>query len=279
MCTKGRRAKVAKPSLFFQPRPDPNGEPVNEALHTLIANPSPLALACLVAFAASILGGLSGFGTGLVLPVFLVPLVGVTHVIPVMAVAMLFNNGSRVVAFWRDVQWRHARLMLALGLPACVAGAYGYTLLNAAWVTLLLGSFLLISIPLRRLLNRARFRFSAGAELGAGAFFGFINGGMTGTGVILISILMAGGVQGSALVATDAVISVTMGLAKVVLFGTVAALNLELALLGLLVGLCTAPGAFVARSLLKRIPAGVHAGFMELIVIAGAVVLLWRAKG
>ena len=76
MCTKGRRAKVAKPSLVFQPRPDPNGEPVNEALHTLIANPSPLALACLVAFAASILGGLSGFGTGLVLPVFLVPLVG-----------------------------------------------------------------------------------------------------------------------------------------------------------------------------------------------------------
>ncbi len=251
---------------------------MNETLQTLAAGPSQIALACLVAFAASILGGLSGFGTGLVLPVFLVPLVGVANVIPVMAVAMLFNNGSRVVAFWREVQWRHVRRMLAFGLPACVAGAYSYTLLSAGWVALLLGTFLLLSIPLRRLLNQAQFRLSPATELGAGAFFGFINGGMTGTGVVLISILMAGGVQGGALVATDAVISVVMGLAKVALFGSLATLKLELATVGLLVGLCTAPGAFVARSILKRVPEGIHAWFMELIVFAGAVTLLWRAE-
>lgn len=251
---------------------------MNETLQALAANPAQLGLACLVAFAVSILGGLSGFGTGLVLPVFLIPLVGVTQVIPVMAVAMLFNNGGRVVAFWREVQWSHVRLLLALGIPACLAGAYSYTLLSAGWVTLLLGTFLLLSVPLRRFLNQVQFRFTASTELGAGAFFGFINGGMTGTGVILISILMSGGVQGSALVATDALISVVMGLAKVALFGSLTALNLELAVIGLLVGLCTVPGAFIARALLKRIPAGIHAWFMELIVVAAAIVLLWRFK-
>lgn len=250
---------------------------MHDALQMLGASPAQLALACLVALAASVLGGLSGFGTGLVLPVFLVPLVGVANVIPVMAVAMLFNNGSRVVAFRHDVAWPHVGRLLALGLPACVAGAYGYTLLSAAWVAALLGAFLLASIPLRRFLHGARFRFSTGTELGAGAFFGFVNGGMTGAGVILIAILMSGGVQGAALVATDAVISVAMGLAKVVLFGSLAALRPELAWVGLLVGLCTAPGAFAARALLKHIPAGVHAGFMELIVAVGAVALLWRA--
>ena len=240
-------------------------------------SPSQLALACAVALAASTLGGLSGFGTGLVLPVFLVPLVGVGNVIPVMAVAMLLNNGSRVVAFWRDVQWAHVRRMLALGLPACVAGAYSYTLLSARWVAVLLGTFLLVSVPLRRLLRSARFRYPPAAEIGAGACFGFINGGVTGAGVILISILMSVGVAGSALVATDAVISVVMGIAKVALFGTLAALDSELALTGLLVGLFTAPGAFLARALLKHIPAGVHAGFMEAVVIAGAVAMLWHA--
>ena len=167
-----------------------------------------------MALAASTLGGLSGFGTGLVLPVFLAPLVGIANVIPVMAVAMLLNNASRVVAFWRDVQWRHVRRMLALGLPACAAGAYCYTLLSSQWIAALLGIFLLLSIPLRRLLRRAQLQFSPSAELGAGAFFGFINGGMTGAGVILISILMSVGVAGSALVATDAVVSVIMGLAR-----------------------------------------------------------------
>ncbi|MEP6872932.1 MAG: sulfite exporter TauE/SafE family protein [Burkholderiales bacterium] len=245
---------------------------------TLGASPWQLALACLVALAASTLGGLSGFGTGLVLPVFLVPLVGVANVIPVMAVAMLLNNGSRVIAFWRDIQWLHVRRILALGLPACAAGAYSYTLLSSRWIAVLLGVFLLVSVPLRRLLRRAQLTFSPAAEFGAGAFFGFINGGMTGAGVILISILMAAGVGGSALVATDAVVSVIMGLAKVVLFGRLNALNLELGLLGLLVGLFTAPGAFVARALLRHIPAGVHAWFMEAVIVAGAVALLWHVK-
>ena len=141
----------------------------------MLSDPLPLALACVVAFAASILGGLSGFGTGLVLPVFLVPLVGVTNVIPAMAVAMLFNNGSRVVAFWREIAWVHVRRLLWLGLPACVAGAYGYTLLSAKWITALLGAFLLISVPLRRLLKRAQLRFSARVEVGAGAFLSLIH--------------------------------------------------------------------------------------------------------
>lgn len=243
----------------------------------LVDDPAQLALACVVALLASTLGGLSGFGTGLILPAFLVPVVGVVNVVPVMAVAMLLNNGSRVVAFWRDVRWVHARRMLALGLPACLAGAYGYTLLSAKWVALLLGIFLLASVPLRRVLRRSQFEFSPSAEITAGACFGFVNGGVTGAGVILISILMSVGLAGSALVATDAVVSVVMGLAKVVLFGNLAALDRELALVGLLVGICTAPGALLARALLRRIPAGVHAGFMELVIVAGAISLLWRA--
>ncbi len=252
--------------------------PMSEALQFLTASPAQLVLACGVALGASVLAGLSGFGTGLVLPLFLVPLVGVANVIPVMAVAMLFNNGSRIVAFRREIQWLHVRRILAIGLPACAAGAYAYTLLSADWIAIFLGSFLLLSVVLRRLMGRARLRYSPRAEIGGGAFFGFVDGGMTGTGVILISILMSVGVQGAALVATDALISVAMGIAKIALFGKLAALNAQLALVGLLVGACTVPGAFVARSLLKHIPVSVHAWFMEVIVVIGAFVLLWHAR-
>jgi uncharacterized protein len=242
-------------------------------------NPLQLVLACVIALAASTLGGLSGFGTGLILPVFLVPLVGVAHVIPVMAVAMLISNGSRVLAFHTAIAWPHARRMLLLGLPACLAGAYGYTLLSGPWVGTLLGSFLLLSVPLRRALRRAQRPFSPTAEVVAGAAFGVVNGGVTGAGVILISILMSVGLAGSALVATDAVVSVVMGIAKVALFGGLAALDVDLARMGLLIGLCTAPGAFIARAVLQRIPAGVHAGFMEAVVVVGAVVLIARSQG
>lgn len=250
---------------------------MTELLQAITSDLPQFALACLVAFLASVLGGLSGFGTGLVLPAFLAPLVGVAHVVPVMAVAMLFNNGSRVVAFRRNIQWPYVRRMLIFGLPGCVAGAYGYTLLSARWIGILLGAFLLISVPLRRFLRKAEFHFSARAGFFAGAGFGFINGGVSGAGILLISILMSMGFSGAELIATDAVISLIMGATKVALFGGLSALTLDLSLVGLLVGFCTAPGAFVARWLLKRIPAGIHAWIMELMVLAGALSLLRQA--
>jgi uncharacterized membrane protein YfcA len=231
----------------------------------------------IVAFAAAVLGGLAGYGTGLILPIVLAPVIGVANIIPVMAVAMMINNASRVLAFRREIAWPHVRRMLLLGLPACLIGAWGYTQLDARWVALLLGLFLLASIPLRRLLQRAQVQLKPGGEVVAGAAFGFIEGGMTGTGVILISMLMAAGLEGAALIATDAVVSTIMGLAKVLLFGGVARLDAALAVTGVLVGLCTAPGAFAARALLVRLPQQTHLRLMEAVVMLGGLGFLWRA--
>ncbi|SFM88639.1 hypothetical protein SAMN05421863_106513 [Nitrosomonas communis] len=99
---------------------------------------------------------------------------------------------------------------------------------------------------------------------------------MPGTGVILISILMSVGVAVNALVAADASISVTLSTVKIILFGSFAMLNLELALMGLLIGLCTTPAVLVDRILLEHIPAGIHTWLMELVIIVSAIALLSR---
>lgn len=237
-----------------------------------------LALIGAVALAASILGGLAGYGTGLLVPIFLAPIVGVANVVPVMAVGMLFANASRVAAFRRDLHWPYVWRVLATGLPACVAGAYGYTLLTPRWIALLLGAFFILSVPLRRLLARAGWRLGARGMLVAGAGFGFINGGMTGVGLLLVSALMAAGLQGAALIGTDAVVSMVMGLAKVALFGGVSRLDAQLAAAGVLIGLATAPGAFIARRLLAVVPVEAHTTFMDIVVLAGGASFLWRAS-
>ena len=236
-----------------------------------------LLLVGFVALAASILGGLAGYGTGLVLPIFLAPVVGVANIVPVMAVGMAINNASRVAAFRNVIEWAHVKRILLLGMPACLAGAYGYTLLAGPTVALAIGSFLIISVPLRRWFTRAHGAIGAGTERLAGAGFGFINGGVPGAGTLLIAILMASGVQGAALIATDAVISVTMGIAKIALFRSLERLDVQLLLAGLLIGACTMPGAFIARWLLRHIPARIHTAFMEAVVIIGGASFLWRA--
>ncbi len=236
-----------------------------------------LALACTVAFLASVMSGIAGYGAGLILPVFLAPLVGVTNVIPMMSMVILLNNFSRVLAFRQNIEWKPAGLILCLGIPGCLLGAWSYTLLSSRWVALLLGLFLLCSVPLRRVLHRSHFRISPVSLCFAGGVFGFINGGMAGTGVILISIMMSAGLQGMALIATDGIIGVVMAITKILLFGSMARLTPELALVGLMVGLCTSPGAFIARKLLAHIPLKIHVWVMEAMVVAGAISLLWQA--
>jgi uncharacterized protein len=66
-----------------------------------------LAVAC-VSFAASIVGGLAGYGTGLLLPLALVPTVGPEPVVPIIGITALFTNGGRVAAFWRHIDRERA---------------------------------------------------------------------------------------------------------------------------------------------------------------------------
>jgi len=68
-----------------------------------------------------------------------------------------------------------------------------------------------------------------------------------------------------------------MGLAKVLLFGSADRLDASLALTGVLVGLCAAPGAFVARAILHRMPQQLHLHLMEVVVVLGGFAFLWRA--
>jgi uncharacterized protein len=49
-----------------------------------------------VCFVAGLLGGLSGYGAGLLITLFIAPIVGPQALIPMISVLMLINNASRV---------------------------------------------------------------------------------------------------------------------------------------------------------------------------------------
>jgi hypothetical protein len=85
-----------------------------------------LLLVAAVALLASIIGGVSGYGTGALMPLVLVPLVGAEPVVPIIAISALFTNSSRVFAFLKYADWRRAAIVLAASVPTCVLGAWGY---------------------------------------------------------------------------------------------------------------------------------------------------------
>jgi uncharacterized membrane protein YfcA len=193
-----------------------------------------------------------------------------------MGVASFFTNSSRLAAFWRDFDRRRAALIIATGTPACVLGAYAFTLLTGKGASLVIGLALVLLVPGRRLMMKLRGHLSLPSVAAAGAGFGLLDGGAPGVGVVLISILLAAGLNGSAVIATDAGVSLVLAAVKTIVFQSSGVLTPASWLIALLVGAVSLPAAFLARWVVPRLPGQTHIYILDGVVIVGAAFLIAR---
>jgi len=236
-----------------------------------------LVVVAAVALFASVLGGVAGYGTGALMPLVLVPLIGPSPVVPIIAISAMFTNSSRVLAFLSYVDWRRAMIALVAAVPTCVFGAWGYTRLSSAGAALVIGAMLIVSVPLRRYAKHREIRVGdTGFAIGSFGY-GVVVGGTAGSGVILLSLLMAAGLEGAGVVATDAVVSIVIGIVKITVFGLAGVINAQVISYALLIGLVALPGAFLARAFVERMPVHVHTAILDVIVLIGGAALVFRA--
>ena len=74
-----------------------------------------------------------------------------------------------------------------------------------------------------------------------------------------------------------AALGMGLNLTKTIVFGVSPLLTVDLALTGLLIGLCTIPGAYTGRWIVSRTPIRIHIVFIEALILAGAGYFLWVA--
>ncbi len=236
-----------------------------------------LALVAAMALFASIIGGLAGYGTGPLMPLVLVPLVGAGPVVPIIAISSIFTNLSRAAAYLRYADRRRALIVILAAAFTTALGAYGYTRLSNAGAALVIGAMLILSVPLRRLARRRNVRIGD-AGLGVAAVgYGVVVGGTSGAGVILLSLLMTAGLEGAAVIATDAVISVVVSFIKISVFGLAGVVTAQVLAFALLIGAIALPGAFLARAFVERMPVHVHTAILDAAVIVGGLVMISSA--
>ena len=236
-----------------------------------------LALVAGVALFAAVVGGLAGYGTGALMPLVLVPLVGAEPVVPIIAISAIFTNLSRSVAYFRYTDRFRAAIVVAAAAFTTALGAYGYTKLTNAGAALVIGAMLILSEPLRRVLRRRAIKIG-NFGLAAGAVgYGVVVGGTSGSGVILLSLLMAAGLEGAAVIATDAVISVFTSVIKISVFGLAGVLTTQVLAFAILIGAVSLPGAFLARAFVERMPVHIHTAILDAAVISGGAVMISAA--
>jgi uncharacterized membrane protein YfcA len=243
----------------------------------LLLDAPTLAAVALLALVAATISGMSGFGTGVILAAALVPLIGVKAVIPVLAVAGIIINAGRFWFYRTHLDRRTLGLVLAASLPFLVLGTWVYSVLDARALGTVLGVAVMAFVPLRRILHAKQVVLGpAGLAAGSG-IFGFATGIATGTGVILVSLLLGAGLATPAVLATDALVSIVLDIGKAALFQRFDLLDADAFFTGVVIGLASIPGSAMAAWLVGRMGAHLHILFMEALILVGGASMLWHA--
>ena len=239
--------------------------------------PLTLVIIALVAFATAVFHSVGGFAGALIMTIALAPILGVKETIPIVAAAMIVSNTTRVWAFRQWINWRVVFAIFSFALPGIILGAILYIKLPVHYVALLLGMFLVCMVPLRRYFQAHDFKVGINGLRAVAVPYGFVAGSVMGAGLMLAPFLLGAGVFGGELVATVAALGLGLNLTKTVVFGLSPVLDATMALKGLLIGLCTIPGAFTGRWIVTHTPLRIHTVFMEAFILSGGGYFLWVA--
>jgi uncharacterized membrane protein YfcA len=202
---------------------------------------------------------------------------GPKQAVPIMAVASVLANLSRIAAWWREVDWRACAAYSITGIPAAALGARTLLVLPSRAVDLAIGAFLIAMVPVRHWLARHQLKLSLWHLALGGAVIGYLTGIVVSTGPLSVPLFLFYGLAKGAFLATEAASSLGIYLSKSVTFQRFGALSAEVALKGLITGSSLMIGAFVAKRLVLRLDPNAFRLLMDGIMLAAGLSMLWNA--
>lgn len=226
---------------------------------------------------AGTLSGIVGFGAAIVLMPVLMIAFGPQEAVPIMAMASLLANLSRVMVWWRDVDWKANAYYCVTAVPAAALGARTLLLLEPWIVETALGALFIAMVPARRWLIAQGLRIEAWQLALVGAGIGLVSGMVASTGPINTPFFLAYGLVKGAFLATEALGSIAIGLTKSLVFRHFDALPLATMVKGLVIGASLMAGSRLAKRFVLALDPGQFRVLMDTLLIGAGLVLIWGA--
>ncbi len=223
---------------------------------------------CGAAFAASTLAAVAGFGGAAVLLPALAAAFGVRQAIPILTVAQLVGNGSRVWFNRRELDLRVVKWFSLGAVPLALAGGVLFATAPLGVLKRVIGAFLLCMVAWRRLRRGPPWRPGVRAFAPIGAGFGFLSALVGSVGPLMAPFFLAYGLVKGAYIGTEALATVVMHVMKLVAYQGAAILTPGAVAVGLALGPIMVGGSYVGKRILDRLPERVFVGIIELVLVA-----------
>jgi uncharacterized membrane protein YfcA len=234
-------------------------------------------LLVLAGFASWTISTLSGGGGSIFLIAVLGSVVRVETAAPIASLASLMAAPARIAFSWRLIDWRLISWYLPGAVVGAVLGAWSLTRLDERWVTPLVALFLISTAWQYRLGARASsFRMRLPWFIPVSVVVAFISGLIGASALVANPFYLNYGLVKERMLATRAVNSLAIQLAKLGTYASFGALGGEAARGGLAAGLGAVLAILIVTPWLQRLSEVRFRRLAILVMVGGGLILLWR---
>lgn len=231
-----------------------------------------LLLMIVVAWIASTISGVAGFGGSLIVLPVLTHLIGAKKAIPILTISWLMGNLSRALFGYRDIRWTPVAYFSAGAFPAAIIGSRLFVELPTGLIMKGIGIFLLLAVVARH--TPLRREIPPGWLVPVGALVGLLSALIGSAGPLGAAAFLSLNLPPPAYVASEAVTAVLMHLTKAVMYEQYNLITLEDFEMGFVIGLAMVAGSWTSRKVLTKIPREKFAIAVEVMLVVVAVTLI-----
>ncbi|TWT71487.1 sulfite exporter TauE/SafE family protein [Crateriforma conspicua] len=224
---------------------------------------------------ASTLSAVTGFGGAAILLPVLVAMFGIRDAVPILTVAQLIGNGSRVWFNRKEIRYDVVGWFALGAVPAALIGGWLFAAAPAPALTRLLGVFLIAVVIFRHtsaIVKMPTMQLRWFAPLGA--VTGFLSALIGTVGPLVAPFFLAFGLIKGAYIGTEALAAIVMHTTKLAAYGGGDAFSTLAAFIGLLLGPILILGSLLGKRLVDRVSERFFSLLIEgVLVVVGLIFL------
>jgi len=228
------------------------------------------------ALLASTLAAVAGFGGAAIMLPLLVWGFGVRDAIPILTIAQLMGNLSRVWFNRSELSFPVVRWFSTGAVPLAILGGIVFATAPAPALVRVLGAFLLLTVAYRHTPWGRRARLGLRGFAPLGAISGFISALVGSVGPFMAPFFLAYGLVKGAYIGTEALSTVVMHVTKLGVYGSYSLLSVNSIVIGLAIGGVMILGSFLGKRILDRVPERVFPYIIEAVLVAAGLLFLIR---
>ncbi|WP_041313392.1 sulfite exporter TauE/SafE family protein [Heliomicrobium modesticaldum] len=225
-------------------------------------------------FIAAAVSGAVGFGGALLLLPVLTHSVGATVAVPVLTIAQLIGNLSRVYFGYKEISWRPVGFFIMGAIPMSCLGAFSFVTVPKELITKAIG-LAVIGFVILQHFKKIDIPNNARVMVIGGGIVGLLSGLVGSAGPLGAMLFFSLNLPPLSYIASEAVTAVMMHVTKIIIYQRYLDIGPAVIAIGFGIGISMIAGTWAGRKVIERLPKSVFKKVVSLLLVLAGLQLLF----